>query len=320
MPCCLDDDISPSGELCTLLDENRGDDLWYLCGALADFLKPFVLQADSVCLPLQQTQPAHNAVEELAATPEQQRLSLFDLLEPVHNGKGTINSLFRFVKIPEGWLLPAPLLQPWEEFTLIWDVSSWNLRENTAVALRIAESIPLAANGSGDLQLYTDGCACDGRAGWSVVIVSVDAVCGVCHFEGCFGGQIPGNESLGAVVADALQAEQCALCWACLWVLPQLEALLLAYRRILFCWDCTTAGLGASGDCCLADSPLSGPLRGLFALLQSFGGGRIQGRHIKAHEGHPWNELADTAANRFRKDEAEPVHLQPIVEAFRLVD
>ena len=197
---------------------------------------------------------------------------------------------------------------------------SWNLHENTAVALRLAESIPLAANGSGDLQLYTDGSACDGRAGWSVVIVSVDAVCGVCHFEGCFGGQIPGNESLGAVVADALQAEQCALCWACLWVLPQLEALLLAYRRILFCWDCTTAGLGASGDCCLADSPLSGPLRGLFALLQSFGGGRIQGRHIKAHEGHPWKELADTAANRFRKDEAEPVHLQPIVEAFRMVD
>ena len=320
IPGAIDVSVSLSWELCTLLDENRGEDLWCLCGALADFLQPLAFQHDNIRPPVQPAHDLPRTKEKLNATCSRQQLCLYDLLETHSDGEGTLNSLFRFVQIPNGWLLPALLLRPWEAFTLIWDVSSWNLHENTVIALSLAETLPINFVGSGDLHLYTDGSAINGRAGWSVVIVSVDASCDICHFAGCFGGRIPGDESLGADSADALQAEQCALCWACLWVLPQLELLLRTYHRILFCWDCTTAGLGASGDCCLADSPLSSPLRGLFALLQATGGNRIQGRHIKAHEGHPWNELADVAANRFRKAEIEFMHLRCVAEAFGSVD
>ena len=44
------------------------------------------------------------------------------------------------------------------------------------------------------------------------------------------------------------------------------------------------------------------------------------GRHIKAHEGHPWNELADTAANMARTGVISSKGLDQIAAAFRRAD
>ena len=126
-----------------MLDENRGEDLWYLCGALADFLKPFVFQADKVCTPLQPIQLDFDVVAEQDAAPVRQRLCVFDLLEPVGERERTVNSLYRFVKIPDGWLLPAALLRPWEKFTLIRDVSCWT-RSGPERGLSARQQSPLA--------------------------------------------------------------------------------------------------------------------------------------------------------------------------------
>ena len=65
---------------------------------------------------------------------------------------------------------------------------------------------------------------------------------------------------------------------------------------------------------------MSRPLRGLFSVIQHRGGRHFLGRHVKAHEGHPWNELADTAANRFRCDNTPMLGLCSIAMAFRSVD
>ena len=40
--------------------------------------------------------------------------------------------------------------------------------------------------------------------------------------------------------------------------------------------------------------------QGTFCCHSNQAGQHFLGRHVTAHEGHPWNELADSAANRFR--------------------
>ena len=88
------------------------------------------------------------------------------------------------------------------------------------------------------------------------------------------------------------------------------------FSRALLCWDCVSAGLGASGDCSLAEVPLSRPLRGRFAVVQNQAGQHFLGRHVTAHEGHPWNELADSAANRFRAGDCSPTCPSLIAEGW----
>ena len=335
----------------TVLDDAKNGDFWSLCDDLAWYLNSLEdgfdtstgLSCDNGDNPLL---PVHGHGVELGhpdSTLQSGYLAqtipirLDDALDAVHRTcvshsscaaaqtalptqarEPTVNQSFRAVRIPPNWILPPALLQRWDAFALIQDVSDWKVHPNTAIALDLASRSHDCMQS--DLHLYTDGSARDSMAGWAVVLVANDAVSGQCNFIGCFGGKLAEADDLGSSNADALQAEQCALCWACLWALPQLHSLLSTFQRVLFCWDCTSAGLGASGDCCLAESPLSCPLRGLFAFLQSIGGERIQGRHVKAHEGHPWNELADTVANRFRRGDDVSCGLAHIAAAFRMVD
>ena len=222
--------------------------------------------------------------------------------------------------LPPSWSIPLELFQNWDEFALLRqpsDFTDCELHCNSRWALQEACGPCQPVQQGWDLHFYTDGSALGDSAGWAVVILANHCAGGSCKLIGCFGGPLDGAEDLGVSSIDALQAEQTALCWALLWTLPQIHVLAQSYENLYFCWDCMSAGEGASGDCNLASTPLAMPLRGLYALVDRLSSGSAAGRHVKAHEGHPWNELADTLANAFRKGKPRCGDLGGIAEAFR---
>ena len=287
-------------ELRTVLDDAKSNDLWALCDNLAWFLQTLeghntsadaaACSGEAVGCPFSYSDGSLKFGSSLGSLPTQDVPPKVPILIaaaldlpfrghvclPAPDGlfphshepdrSRTINHSTRLLRIPETWVLPQTLLQHWDSFGLVRDVTDWDLHPHTVIALELAAA---SVVWRGDLH-------CGDSAGWSVVIVSNDPLSGSCSFIGCFGGKIGGDCDLGSSKADALQAEQSALCWACLWVLPQLADLLVSFRNIFFCWDCTSAGLGASGDCCLADSPLSGPLRGLLHCFRTLVGKRYK--------------------------------------------
>ena len=155
-------------------------------------------------------------------------LSIFEALqlqecEVSHDSPGS----FSF-GLPVGWKLPADLVRTWDDFALLTDVCDWHLHEASAAALRCSGPLDCGHNRDWDLHLYTDGSAKAGQAGWAVVIVASNPHTGRCSFLGCFGGQLGAADDLGSSASDALQV---ALCWACLWTLPQIPFFQAAFNR-----------------------------------------------------------------------------------------
>ena len=151
----------------TALAEGKGDSFYRTCAELTFFLQDIGRAASNElsdpgdCLAGRQV--AADADTDEACRPRPLRLS--DLLRPYQGNNMTVNTSFRHVRIPDGWILPTILLQPWDEFALIQDVLTWDLHEHTSTALRLVDTAESAADNGGDLHLYTDGSACDGVAG-----------------------------------------------------------------------------------------------------------------------------------------------------------
>ena len=337
---CGSDDLrfrleDESFEICTLLDSAKTDKFWVLCDDLAWFLQSLATtHVPTTSMSSFQQLPLYGSKEcvadgEVSASVAQSvqvnallRIPILldsalgdETRRQLDSGSAVVDA-----QIPPGWVLPNVLFESWPGFCLTSDVSDWKLHVNSIAALSWSRPIRHHQTSHWDLHLYTDGSCKHNQAGWAVAIVAVDCIDGVCAFVGCFGGRLDDTFGLGASAQNALQAEQCALCWACLWVLPQIHSLLGDFQRILLCWDCTSAGHGASGECCLPDTLLSGPLRGFFAYLQRSAGHAFQGRHVKAHEGHPWNELADAAANVYRERISFSILPIAVAQGFQAVD
>ena len=79
-----------------------------------------------------------------------------------------------------------------------------------------------------------------------------------------------------------------------------------------YCFDSKTVGYAATGWWKLqkdkADHTL---LRALQQVHEAMAQGYTYAQHIKAHAGHPWNELADTLANTAREKNTESKHKMP---------
>ena len=298
-------------QLITLLEEAKDDSLGPLCEALAWFL------SRSPRHPPTASSDGCGGVGRSATISLATALGFRQVDTPLHTSQSN------FCPIPLSWLPHPDLFHEWADFSLFKDPADLldcELHDNSRWALQWAcQSFPHLQPGW-DLHLYTDGSALEERAGWAVVIVANNPGGGVCELIGCFGGTLGGEDDLGTTLPDALQAEQVALCWALLWTLPQIDMLADYFEGLFFCWDCVTAGAGASGDCKLTSTALARPLRGLYKLVDQLSRGRVAGRHIKAHEGHPWNELADSLANAFRRGKRGRGDLSKVARAFRQVN
>ena len=149
------------------------------------------------------------------------------------------------------------------------------------------------------MQLYVDGSAKGQNAAWSVAIVFQNYKLSQTRFAGAFGDRlyVQANHprTLGEDEPNALQAEQCAICWGLLWLM-QFLACDAQVESCTIMFDCQAAGFGASGlTAGPHTSPLSQIARGLTQVI-SERYGNLQWQHTPAHQCHPWNELVDVLA------------------------
>ena len=245
------------GDIVTALEDGKGGTFHSTCAELGWFLAQFHVRLAEGCFPSSSDGCSDIQDDGVASPTGKTPLNLFESLQLDKHPVGRISSRSDTLVLPESWTLPEVLFQTWDGFDLIADVSDWSLHDCSLAALRWANPFVWSQSKEWDLHLYTDGSAKDAQAGWAVVIVAISPSTGCCSFLGCFGGRLGDSADLGSSDNNALQAEQAALCWACLWTLPQISFLSLAFKRILFCWDSIAAGLGASGDCSPADTPLA---------------------------------------------------------------
>ena len=155
-------------------------------------------------------------------------------------------------------------------------------------------------HGASHCQLYVDGSAKNSQAAWSVVVVWQDFLHGRTTLEGLFGDILadgPADISfLGESRTEAIHAEQSAVIFALLWIMQRSSQTGAAVRYSVH-FDNIAAGNGASGVSSLpGDSCLSRIARGAAQLVEAAAGGCVRYSHVSAHEGHAWNELADTVA------------------------
>lgn len=71
-------------------------------------------------------------------------------------------------------------------------------------------------------------------------------------------------------------------------------------------FDAQSVGRGAFGlsSCCTLHGAISNRQRAarLLVSLVQRKAGSVEGRHVHAHEGHPWNEFVDILPGLFQKD------------------
>ena len=173
--------------------------------------------------------------------------------------------------------------------------------------MQIAEDSDLAKYHH--LRIYVDGSSdpnsrlchpleaeCFGKLdAWAFVVVGVghdDKE----HFIGWTGQNVIYEELsahfIGARTLGSASAEREALFWAGLWRMSQNTTL-----PTYFCYDSTTAGNFAAGLCGTPELTLQHILlRGVYQALESALDKRMALVHVHSHQGHLWNELADTAA------------------------
>ena len=74
----------------------------------------------------------------------------------------------------------------------------------------------------------------------------------------------------------------------------------LPAEKIVFHYDCNAVGKAAGGEWA-PDGALMQKLRDVQNWLEQAASAQVRYEHVKAHAGHPLNELADTIAKRAAK-------------------
>ena len=202
------------------------------------------------------------------------------------------------------------ILTPWHGFRPSRCIAHGQVHEHTQAALMLCDDSALGEAPRG-LQIYTDGSEKDGSTGWAVVITQTSST-GAVAFVGYFGGAVvtdaDAGDFLGARHQGSREAGITAIGWAILWLLGHWDLLWISQVTIHF--DCTSAGFAASGDWHCGQDTLAEKVRHLVQISESrFGGAAIEWKHVKGHSGHPWNEMADSAASWFRSGLVPEVHV-----------
>ena len=151
--------------------------------------------------------------------------------------------------------------------------------------------------------VFTDGTAKAGTAAWSFVVL---AECQVhsrtIYYRIGYAGDLL-QEDIGPFEPTALDAEATAIIGAAEYLLSrQFEDCSQIALHLHF--DCTSAGFGSTGDQKIPVqqteySCRQKAARVLVSLLQRKRG--VHSHHIHSHEGHPWNECADSIARWLRE-------------------
>ena len=139
-------------------------------------------------------------------------------------------------------------------------------------------------------EVYVDGSQGLVHAGWSVIIVCADQFASC--FCGCFAGQVqlsPGHPQwLGANETDNIAAEFTAFA-----VAQDVVMRLLPQRPAVIRPDLRLSQMIATFESITTASPR---IAQVCRVLSKWLGPRVKVRQIAAHQGHPWNELADALA------------------------
>ncbi|CAE7730122.1 unnamed protein product [Symbiodinium sp. CCMP2456] len=204
------------------------------------------------------------------------------------------------ISFPHDWLQVRWLYQTWSPEWLNWDLSNVQIPRAAREALKdtVHWSDLLTTRAHCDrpeVHIYTDGSADErrGTAGYGVVLL---LKCGaMVALLGLLGEQVLGGGRSLWPVDDpvALRTEQIALAAAMLWLLqfrglhPELKATVH--------YDCLAAGQAATGQWSASDA-YGAKIRELEQIIQESSMYPLAMAHVKAHQGHGWNELADAVA------------------------
>ena len=144
------------------------------------------------------------------------------------------------------------------------------------------------------IEVYTDGSYNGDTSSWSFVAVGHTTDSTV--FLGCAGGLVlieQGPFWIGADSHSVLHGESSALFWAIAWTLQFGDSVPCAIWT-----DSTTASGQASGKSGAAvNAKLAHACRSLGYVAEAIGGVKVQDFcHVRAHQGHAWNEAADALA------------------------
>ncbi|CAE7289458.1 unnamed protein product [Symbiodinium sp. CCMP2592] len=171
------------------------------------------------------------------------------------------------------------------------------------------------------LQLFTDGSWSPDRSVGGFAVVIVACVGEQSCIFGAVSGQTHGAADNPWPLADAppaLRNEEIAVAVALLWLLQGVT--LFSFDEVEVWFDCFAAGKTASGEW-TASTPFGKQLRDLQLWAESLLLGKMRYCHVKAHQGHPLNEMADHIA-KLAADGARPTVSPPIcaIESFLKLD
>ena len=208
------------------------------------------------------------------------------------------------------------LARPWPEFSLSFDCFQLRLHANTLSALRLAAPLSVMPSDR-QLHIYTDGSEKEGQTGWAVVIMQWEAQRSNVAVLGAFGGRVVLDAGscnfVGTSNQDARSAELTALIWGMLWLIAHWPAVCVVSATFHF--DSVTAGFAACGRWDPGQDQLAHKARQLSQACEVCDAMcPVYWEHVKAHAGHPWNELADSAAEAMRLGTAPSVS-QPCLSA-----
>ncbi|CAE7786256.1 unnamed protein product [Symbiodinium sp. CCMP2456] len=189
------------------------------------------------------------------------------------------------------------LMRPWSPSWLKADLHSCELKSSTAkrVAELVHWSDVLGANEQIELSIYTDGSWLSSKklGGYGVVLLLATTT--ATAIFGLLGEQTQGNDlsPWWFEAPPALKNEQIAIGAALLWIV-QVRTFFWP-ESISIHYDCLAAGLPTQGEWpCTTD--FARRLRDLQRWADTMLPAPIKYRHVKAHVGEPYNELADSVA------------------------
>lgn len=149
--------------------------------------------------------------------------------------------------------------------------------------------------------IFTDGSSKNDKATWAITILHQADVDGkhVYYSVGYAAGHV--NDDLGACDPSAMDAEATAIIAMAEFAFGQ------SHQRSvnIYChFDALLVGFGAMGECNIpvqqgSQSERQRLARIVMTILESKSkqmDGDLKGIHVKAHQGHPWNEMSDSIA------------------------
>ncbi|CAE7236609.1 unnamed protein product [Symbiodinium sp. CCMP2592] len=194
----------------------------------------------------------------------------------------------------------AQLLLPWHTEDPAVDLSQPDLKPSTTEAVRrfVDRDVLFGNHENSEIaaHIYSDGSWHEPKqlGGYAIVVVLVAA--GMTALYGVFGERTQGNDDSiwDFVDPPALKNEQVAIAVALLWLAQGCN--FRQFAGVTLHYDCKSAGLSATGEW-VPVNPFAEGTHVLESFLIEINVAPLALRHVKAHAGDPYNELADTMAN-----------------------